>query len=164
MSRSDFHVNTVFQETVPAAAHAATQQTQSMKCGLWWMSRDNDLLIQECNTNTSGTWPNHSLSPMPQHELAQVIVDPLQDLVVTISCLRLIDVHSVNQAHHVFWLEMRMLSSQAPHPDSARTSLDCRHHFNARGIQYVAFIKEPAICENRIVVPYYIHTDDRWTK
>ncbi|KAG2032136.1 hypothetical protein BDR03DRAFT_63270 [Suillus americanus] len=163
MSRSDFHVNTVFQEAVPTP-HAATQETQFMKCGLWWMSRDDDLLIHECSTNATRTWPNHSLSPMPQHDLVSVIVDPLQDLVVTISLPHSIDVHHSVQAHHIFWLEIRTLSSEAPHPDSACTSLDCRHHFNARGIQHVVFMKEPAICGDRIVVPYCTSTDDIWTK
>lgn len=128
------------------------------------MSRDDDFVVQECtgNTNTTGTWPNRNSSLVPQHKLAQVIVDPLQDLVVTISFLRLIDV----QRCSVFWLEMRMLSSQAPHPDSVRTSLDCRHHFHfdARVIHYVASMKEPAICGDRMVVPYCIYTDNIWTK
>ncbi|KAG1823928.1 uncharacterized protein BJ212DRAFT_1296446 [Suillus subaureus] len=163
MSQSDFHVNTVFQEAVPTA-HAATQETQSMKSRLWWMSRDNDLLIQECSTNATRTWPNYTLSPIPQHDLVSVIVDPLQDLVVTISSPYSIDVHNFAQAQHAFWLEIYMLSSQAPHPDSACTSLDYRHHFNARGIHHVVFMKEPAICGDRIVVPYCTHTDNTWAK
>ncbi|KAG1856417.1 hypothetical protein F4604DRAFT_1798117 [Suillus subluteus] len=162
-SQSDFHVNTIFQGAVPTA-HAATQETQSMKCGLWCMSRDSDLLTQACSTNATRTWPNHSLSPMPQHDLAAVIVDPLQDLVVTISLPDSIDVHNSVQAQHVFWLKIRMLSSQAPHPDSACTSLDCKHHFNARGTHHVVLVKEPAICGDRIIVPYYTYTSNIWMK
>ncbi|KAG1798215.1 uncharacterized protein HD556DRAFT_227113 [Suillus plorans] len=163
MSRSDFHVNTVFQEAVPAVP-AATKETQSLKCGLWWMSRDNDLIIQECKPNTTQTWSNHILSPMPQHKLVTVIVDPLQDLLVTIFSFNSIDVLDVLQAHHVFWLEIRMLSSQAPHPDSACTSLDCSHLFNERGINVVMFMKEPAICGDRIVVPYCTFAHGGWAE
>ncbi|KAG2125419.1 hypothetical protein DEU56DRAFT_825580 [Suillus clintonianus] len=164
MSQSDFHVNTIFQKAV-AAAPTTTKEAQFMKYGLWWTSREEDLLIQECNTNTR-TWPNHNLSPMPQHVLAPVIVDPLQDLVITISLPRfvLVNVHNVKQDHHVFWLEFRMLSSQIPHEDLACTSLDCKHYFDARGNYDVVCMKEPAVYGDRIVVPYYTHTDNRWRK
>ncbi|KAG2133250.1 uncharacterized protein EDB93DRAFT_887294 [Suillus bovinus] len=154
-------MNTVFQESVPAARAATKETTQSMKCGLWWMSTESDLFIRECNTNTTRIWPNHNpLSPMPEHKLVPVIADPLQDLMVTISLLRSIHVPNTVQAYHVFWLDIRMLSSQAPHPDSACTSLDCSHYFDACGIHHVVFMNEPAICGDRIVVPYCTYTDN----
>jgi hypothetical protein len=162
MLRSDFHVNTVFQEAVPGPAFASNEEKQSMKCGIWWMSGDGDLFTQECNTNTTRTWPNLSLSPMPQHELAPVIIDPLQDLLVTISFPPFIDVQNVVQAHHVFWLEIRMLSSQALHPDSACTSLDCRHHFDACDFYDIVIMEDPKICGDRIVVPYCIRKNGEW--
>ncbi|KAG0696545.1 hypothetical protein DFH29DRAFT_195043 [Suillus ampliporus] len=157
MWQSDFHVNTIFQEAVAAAA---TRGTQYMKCGLLWMvTDDGNLFTRECNTNSklSWTWPGRSLSFMP-YELKSVMVDPLQDLVVVAFDHDSWVIVDNVEDHHIFQLDFfRLLSSQHQVPKCA--SLDCRHTFDAPGT-YVVAVKKPAICGDRVVVPY--HTSPEW--
>jgi hypothetical protein len=85
-----------------------------------------------------------------------VIVDPLQDLVITLSSQDSFMVTDANQDHQVFLVEFRLASSQLPFPDAALASLECKHAFDAPGYYDVYLLDQPAICGDRVVVFYYI--------
>ncbi|KAG2125415.1 hypothetical protein DEU56DRAFT_574223 [Suillus clintonianus] len=87
----------------------------------------------------------------PQHNLASVIVDHLQDCVVVTFKPHSVIMNDVKQDRHIFRLEFLMLSSQVPHPDSASASSDCKHTLDEPN---VICVNEPVFCGDRIVVPY----------
>lgn len=133
---------------------------QSIRCGIWWMwaRGSGNLFIRNYNANVklSRMWPSASLSI--QHLLlTSVIVDPLQDLVITVSTRSSFFGIDAGQSYQVFLLEFRLASSQLPYPDSAcAASLECKHTFDELGDYFVHLVHEPAICGDRIVILYYM--------
>ncbi|KAG2338090.1 hypothetical protein BDR05DRAFT_729085 [Suillus weaverae] len=160
--RSNFHVNTVFQDAVSSDEHFLGPQ--SVKCGTLWVWRTNSLLIRDCKKRTKlpHVWPEHSLFKQFGHShgliMHSVVVDPLQDLVVAVSS-PMFNLDDSQQDHLVFWVDFWLASSQLPHPDSACTLLECRHtcEFPALDTYVVRIVGRPAICGDRIVVLYYMN-------
>jgi len=155
----DFHVNTVFEEAVavtPAHDHMILG-TRSMKYGFWWMWREGNLIIRDCNTNTklSRTWPRDAW-PVEHQSLRSVIVDTLQNLVVLVYLYDSINVDDAEQDHNILLVEFRLASSQ--HLDAMCTPLMCTHTFSVPGLYGVSVVGQPAICGDRIVVLYYTIT------
>ena len=132
---------------------------ESVKCGVWWLweRRNGTLFIRDCNANArlSKTWLSHSLSIQPEL-LTTVVIDPLQDLIVAVSMQDQFFGVDAGLGYQVLLLEFRLASSQLPHPDSACTSLECKHTFNQPGNYFARPVYNPAICGDRIVVLYYI--------
>ncbi|KAG1865453.1 hypothetical protein DFJ58DRAFT_864483 [Suillus subalutaceus] len=168
--RSEFRLNTVFDEAVIAAAIDGlppwlqySSWTQSVKCGLWWMSTHGGLFVRDCNKipNLSRTWLKHSPFSSDQPPI-RLTVDPLQDLVVLVFSTVFFDVADTEQDHHVFWVEFRLASSQGPHPDSVCVSLECMHTFDAPG-SYHVFVTAPSICGDRIFIYYYLKNMENMT-
>ncbi|KAG1856455.1 hypothetical protein F4604DRAFT_1798506 [Suillus subluteus] len=157
---SGFHVNTVFQDVVTSDEHFL--EPQSMKCGTLWVWRMNSLLIRDCKEKTKlpHVWPEHDLFKQPRHPhglvMHSVVFDPLQDLVVAVSSPPVFSLDDAQQDHLVFWVDFWLASSQLPHPDSACTSLECRHpcEFPALNTYLVRIVGRPAICGDRIIVLY----------
>ncbi|KAG2125396.1 hypothetical protein DEU56DRAFT_825426, partial [Suillus clintonianus] len=157
--RSGFHTNTIFQDTnTTSPVSVNLPGRQYVKCGIWWMWENENIFIRDCNTD-------RKLShPFPRHErLSQdrfsgsvrtVVLDPIQDLVVVIPMPGLCTVTGTEQDHHIFTVEVRMTSSLLPHPDSVDASLKCKHSFDASGQYRAAFLHDPAICGDRVVVLY----------
>ncbi|OJA16319.1 hypothetical protein AZE42_08374 [Rhizopogon vesiculosus] len=157
--RSDFHAKPIFEDTVAGPFYERFPWTQSVKCGFWWMWADGNLLIRSCDGNVelSRTWRTHSLSSQYQF-LRSVIVDPLQDLVVTVFTFSLGTFYvPPRQDHHIFTVEFRLASSQLPYTDSECTSLECKHVFNKPGYYLLHLLGHPAICGDRVVVLYYLN-------
>ncbi|KAG2365596.1 hypothetical protein BDR07DRAFT_1607433 [Suillus spraguei] len=169
--RSDSHLNTVFNEAVISAAIDGLPSwlqhlswTQSVKCGLWWMSTHGGLFIRDCNRipNLSRTWLKHSLFSMDQLPI-RLTVDPLQNLLALVFSDVFVDVADTEQDHHpIFWVEFRLASSQGPHPDSVCVSLECTHTFDAPG-SYHVFVAAPSICGDRIFICYYLKNTENMT-
>lgn len=65
---------------------------------------------------------------MPQHELVPVIVDPLQNLVVTISFPSFHRCENCRAGPPLFWLAIRLLSSQILHSYRLRNYINETHH------------------------------------
>ncbi|KAG2071510.1 hypothetical protein BDR04DRAFT_1098308 [Suillus decipiens] len=155
MWRSDFHLNTIFEETATVDIAGDILRMQSVKCGLWWMYSEvtGRLFIRGYDTNTklSQTLPGPSLVSQENFiMLTSVVVDPLQDLVVIV-------LGSTNtQDHDVFSVAFQLASSRSPHPDSACNSLKCKHPCDTvPDINIVLLAGRPAICGDRIIVLYY---------
>ncbi|KAG2034982.1 hypothetical protein BDR03DRAFT_554369 [Suillus americanus] len=159
--RSGLHLNTVVEERVSIstfpAHHLLPSWLSGMKCGLLWMLVHGALFIRDYNTNTdlSRTWALHSLSS--QRRPTNLTIDPLQDLVVTVSSPDIVTVTDAEQDHHAFWMECWSASSQRPHPDSVCASLECKHTFDIPGVYRIHFVGEPAICGDRIFVYHDIY-------
>ncbi|KAG1872278.1 hypothetical protein F4604DRAFT_1904188, partial [Suillus subluteus] len=157
--RSGLHLNTVFEERVMISTFPAHPSLPSllsgMKCGLLWMLVNGDIFVRDYNTNTnlSRTWALHSLSS--QHRPKNLAINPLQDLVVTVSSPDVVTVTDAEQDHHTFWVECWSASSQRPHLDSVGASLECKRTFP--GLYRSHFIGEPVICGDRIFVYYDIY-------
>ncbi|KAG2133274.1 uncharacterized protein EDB93DRAFT_1331522 [Suillus bovinus] len=157
--RSGFHVNTVFQDVV--ASNDPRIQPQSMKCGTLWVWRMNTLLVRDCKdkTKTSQVWPKHDLFKQSVHihnlVACSVVVDPLQDLVVAISAPSVFHSGDAQQDHPVCWVDFWQASSRLPHPDSASTSLECRHAGESTALSVICIVGGPAICGDRVVMLYY---------
>ncbi|KAG1726607.1 hypothetical protein EDB19DRAFT_226184 [Suillus lakei] len=154
--RSDFHLNTVFEEAVAADIANSFFREQSMKYGLWWMYAEGILFIRGCDTNTklSQTLPMWSFV-LPGladvfYVVRSIIIDPLQDLAVAASFET-----GDERDHHVFSVSFRLASSRRPHPDSACTSLTCKHPCYVAPGYHIHFVGEPAICGDRIIILYY---------
>jgi len=159
---SDFwHAKTVLKESVDTTVYGRRLSgIQSVKCGIWWMWAQDNVFIRDCNVNAklSGTWPARSLSTQHQLLILSAIVDPLQDLVITLSSQNPVYVIDAGQDYHVFLVQFRSASSQLPHPNSACASLECKHTFDSPGRYLVLLVNEPAVCGDRVVVLYYIHS------
>ncbi|OAX38824.1 hypothetical protein K503DRAFT_132490 [Rhizopogon vinicolor AM-OR11-026] len=138
--RSDFHAKIIF---LGAVGHFMERvpRPQSVKCGLWWMLGDDNLFIRSCDGNVELSW---TVLPSQGRFVRSVIVDPLQDLVVTVLLSFPVSLHVPHpgQDHRIFQVEFRLASSKLPYVDSAFTSLECTHTFD-----------EP----DRIVVLYYLN-------
>ncbi|KAG1737458.1 hypothetical protein EDB19DRAFT_958924 [Suillus lakei] len=154
--RSDFHLNTVFEEAVAADIANSFFREQSMKYGLWWMYAEGILFIRGCDTNTklSQTLPMWSFV-LPGladvfYVVRSIIIDPLQDLAVAASFET-----GDERDRHVFSVSFRLASSRRPHPDSACTSLTCKHPCYVAPGYHIHFVGEPAICGDRIIILYY---------
>ncbi|KAG1823944.1 uncharacterized protein BJ212DRAFT_710013 [Suillus subaureus] len=166
--RSSFHVNTVFQDVVTSDQHFL--ESQSVKCGTLWVRRTNSLLIRDCKKKTKHphVWPEHDLFKQPRHPhgliMHSVVFDPLQDLVVAVSSPPVFNLDDAQQDHLVFWVEFWLASSQLPHPESACTSLECRHpyEFPTLDTYLVRIVGRPAICGDRIVVLYCTKHRTSW--
>ncbi|KAG1885312.1 uncharacterized protein F5891DRAFT_1064550 [Suillus fuscotomentosus] len=155
--RSGFHVNTVFQDAV--TRDEQYMEPQFVKCGTLWVWRMNDLLIRDCKKKTKPPqmWPEDGLFQQSHtHNLTRhsVVVDPLQDLVVAISSPPTLTWDDARQDQLIFWVDFWLASSQLPHPDSACTSLECRHTCEP-DTYAVHILSRPAICGDRIVVLYH---------
>ncbi|OAX38823.1 hypothetical protein K503DRAFT_132430 [Rhizopogon vinicolor AM-OR11-026] len=123
------------------------------------MWADGNLLIWSCDGNVelSRTWRTHSLSSQYQF-LMLVIVDPLQDLVITVFTFLMATFYVLpGQDRHIFTVECRLASSQLPYADSECTSLECKHVFNKPGYYLLHMLEHPAICGDRVVVLYYLN-------
>jgi hypothetical protein len=158
--QSDFHADMFFQDVVSSDQPFVGLPT--VTCGTLWLWRLDSLLIRDCTTKTKlpHVWPEHGLFKQSGHSYGltrhSVIVDPLQDLVVAVSSPHF-NMDYSQQDHLVFWVDFWLASSQLPHPDSARTSLECRHTCEtpAHGNYIVRLVGRPAICGDRIVVLYH---------
>ncbi|KAG2139325.1 hypothetical protein DEU56DRAFT_327105 [Suillus clintonianus] len=153
MWRSDFHLNNVFEDTV-ATDHLVdiVSRIQSVKCGLWWMCAASQVFIRGCDTNTkrSQIWFVQRLPMLGYMSYVRsVVIDPLQDLAVAVSS------NLAEQGRHVFSVTFWSVSSQRPHPDSACTSLECKHPCFMAPDHHIFFVGQPAICGDRIVVLYF---------
>jgi hypothetical protein len=159
--RSGFYVNTVFQDVVTSDVHDYIIEPLFVKCGILWVWRMNSLLIRDCNkmTKLPHVWPQHDLFEQSRRQrgpvMRSIVVDPLQDLVVAISSPDAFDFHD-DEHYLAFWVDFWLASSQLPHPNSACTSLECKHpyEFPALGARFVHVVGRPAICGDRIVVLY----------
>ncbi|KAG0692268.1 hypothetical protein DFH29DRAFT_540297 [Suillus ampliporus] len=162
--RSDFHLNTVFEEAVVGSDYEqlrGSSKGQFVKCGLWCWDELHNFFIRDCSTNTnlSRTWPLHSLHSQHLFE-HHVNADPLQDVVVIVSAPRVIIVTDGGQDQAVFWVGIRLASSLGPHPDCVCDTVECKHTFGAPGSYRVSFLDRPVICGDRIIVFYYIEVTD----
>lgn len=129
-----------------------------MKCGIWWMCDNDNLFIQDCNTNIrhSHSFPRHkqfSQDRLPG-SVRSVVFDPIQNLVVVVPLPAICIVTGAEQNRHIFSVEFRLASSLLPHPDSVDASLKCQHSFEDAGHYRVVLTQEPAICGDRIVILY----------
>jgi hypothetical protein len=164
--RSDFRAKTIFERVgnLFLDVGAFSVPIQSVKCGIWWMWVQSNFFIRDCNGDFEllRTWRTDSSSP--QYTVISVIVDPLQDLVVTVSEKRSPFVSQVDaeQDHSIFLVEFRLASSGLPHLDSACTSLECRHVFHEPGRHSSQLLDQPAICGDRVVVLYCTDSDSTW--
>ncbi|OJA13455.1 hypothetical protein AZE42_02303 [Rhizopogon vesiculosus] len=156
--RSDFYAKTVFEEVAAGTDDEDFSERQYMKCGFWWMWAQRNLFVRDCNASItlSRKWPTHNFSAEHQF-LRSIIVDPLQDLVITVSSQISFVVIDAGQNHHVFLVEFWLALSQPPYPDSPCASLECKHAFDVPGRYVVDIVDEPAICGDRVVILYYIH-------
>jgi hypothetical protein len=155
--RSEFNVKTVFEEAVDTFHVGYLPRIQSVKCGVWWMWSNGNLFIRDCNATVelSRVWPTQDLSTQHQ-SLSSVIVDPLQDLVITLSLQNSFMVTDAGQDHQVFLVKVWLASSQVPFQNAALASLECKHTFDAPGRYSVDLLDEPAICGDRVVILYYM--------
>ncbi|KAG0698520.1 hypothetical protein DFH29DRAFT_877944 [Suillus ampliporus] len=171
--RSDFRLNTVFEESlvVPWVRSVWSRSVwpQFLKCGFWWMPGKDHLFIRDCNTNTdfSQTCPKYNL---PQN--TSVLVGPLQDVIVVLSNG---DRNVIEDEYPVIRMSFALVSSELPHPHAVRNSVECNHTFDELGDCEVSIVGQPAICGDRIVVYYLmlpgrhmgivpVHTSDRLEK
>jgi hypothetical protein len=146
--QSDFHVETVFEDTVETGVSLFIG-IEYVKCGFWWMRAERgDLFIRNCNTNVElpRIWPTHIL----RDSVTAVAVDPLQDLVITVSSQATF-FFNAGEDRLIFLVEFSLASSQLPYPDLACTSLECKHRFYESGSCYIPIVDQPAICGDRVV-------------
>ncbi|OAX38821.1 hypothetical protein K503DRAFT_865872 [Rhizopogon vinicolor AM-OR11-026] len=163
--RSDFDAKIVFEEVVGPMRHDRFPKNQYVKCGLWWIWAQKNLFIRDCDGNIelSRTWRVDSLSSQHQPGILRTFsltFEPLQDLVVAVlmpPCMVVV-VTDAGQEHSIFQLEFRSASSLLPHPDSLCTSLECEHAFGEPGDYFVFLLGKPAICGDRVVVLYHVHS------
>ncbi|KAG2368628.1 hypothetical protein BDR07DRAFT_1048082 [Suillus spraguei] len=81
--------------------------------------------------------------------LKSIVVDPLQDLVVVVFRT------SYSPDDGLLSVAFRLASSRSPHPDSACTSLKCKHPCDVVRFTEVFIVGLPAICGDHIIVLYY---------
>jgi hypothetical protein len=153
--QSDFHVETVFEDTGDSGVYLDIGMEYG-KCGFWWMwTERGDLFIRNCNTHVElpRIWPTRIL----RDSVTAIAVDPLQDLVITVSLHAPFFLIDAGEDRLIFLVEFSLASSQLPYPDLACTSLECNHRFDESGYFRVSTVDQPAICGDRVVVLYYVH-------
>jgi hypothetical protein len=156
--RSDFYAKAV-PEGVDGPYGGRFSGVQSTK---WWMW-NRSLFIRHCdsvsNVERSWTWLTQSFS---QQQLLlmrlSIVVDPLQDLIGLVFATHQLTVTDVRQEYQVFVVEFRLALSQLPYPDSACTSLNCKHVFDEPG-GYIVHVRRTEICGDRMVVVYQVDSE-----